>query len=106
MYEQVCSEKLKLTWFGMSRLLLGNRTQFLHILLTRSSLIMTISWLQYWILTGKTCHVNDGQFYSAFCHECSHIFLKALQIKLSLVKSFTVYYNKTLVNPHIKHIHR
>lgn len=46
-------DRLKLTWFGMSRLLLGNLTQFLHILLTRSSLMMTISWLQYWILTGK-----------------------------------------------------
>lgn len=51
---KVCSEKPTLTWFGMSRLLLGNRTQFLHILLTRSSLITTISWLQYWILKGKT----------------------------------------------------
>lgn len=43
--------KITLTWLGMSRLLFGRRTQFLHILLTRSSLIMTISWLQYWILT-------------------------------------------------------
>lgn len=37
----------------MSRLLFGNRMQFLHILLTRSSLITTISWLQYWILTEE-----------------------------------------------------
>lgn len=35
----------------MSRLLLGKRMQFLHILLTRSSLRTMISWLQYWILS-------------------------------------------------------
>lgn len=46
----------------MSRLLLGNRTQFLLILLTRSSLMMMISWLQYWILTGETCHHRKGQY--------------------------------------------
>lgn len=42
--------RLKRTWFGMSRLSWGSRTQFLHILLTRSSLKMRISWLQYWTL--------------------------------------------------------
>lgn len=56
---KVCSKRLKLTWFGMSRLSLGNRTQFLHILLTRSSLKMMISWLQYWILKKrKTKHFD------------------------------------------------
>lgn len=44
-----------LTWLGISRLSLGNRMQFRHILLTRSSLMMTISWLQYWILTEGEC---------------------------------------------------
>lgn len=54
-----CLRQNKLTWFGISRLLLGSRTQFLHILLTRSSRMMTISWLQYWILTRS-------HFYSHF----------------------------------------
>lgn len=42
-----------LTWLGMSMLLLGKRTQFLHILLTKSSRKIIISWVQYWILSGK-----------------------------------------------------
>lgn len=45
----------------MSRLSLGSRTQFLHILLTKSSLKMMISWLQYWTLKKfkkKQCSLN------------------------------------------------
>lgn len=61
---KVCSKRLKLTWFGMSRLSLGNRTQFLHILLTRSSLKMMISWLQYWILKKRKTKQFDYLVFS------------------------------------------
>lgn len=40
----------QLTWLGISMLLLGKRTQFLHILFTKSSRKIIISCVQYWTL--------------------------------------------------------
>lgn len=61
---------------GISRLLLGNRMQFLHILLTRSSLMTTISWLQYWILGGisRMAAVNFSKNRQKLPHIWSQMF--------------------------------
>lgn len=75
MYEDLLREAI-LTWFGISRLLLGNRMQFLHILFTRSSLMTTISWLQYWILGGisRMAAVNFSKNRQKLPHIWSQMF--------------------------------
>lgn len=92
MYEDLLREAI-LTWLGISRLLLGNRMQFLHILLTRSSLMTTISWLQYWILGGisRTAAVNFSKNRQN-CHTSGHRYLRVYQIYPTNAKQATMYW--------------
>lgn len=89
MYEGLLREEI-LTWLGISRLLLGNRMQFLHILLTRSSLMTTISWLQYWILGGisRMAAVNFSK--NRNCHTSDHRCLTVYHIYPTNAKQATM----------------